>query len=150
MVPGRGGQHRQVGAGQHGQAETASDDGRVRAGPARDRHRAGQLTAGPPTVGQLDEVGRVDLAADQDELSRRGRRAGWSAQVIEHGRGHLADVAGALGQVGVGQRGEHGGLGLGGRADRGDAVGSGLDRFDHGADQGGVRRVSAPMSTMSA
>ena len=69
----------------------------------------------PLTVGQLDEVGRVDLAADQDELSRRGRGRAGPAQVIEHGRGHLADVARALGQVGVGQRGEHGGLGLGGR-----------------------------------
>ena len=68
-----------------------------------------------PAVGQLDQVGRVDLAADQDERSRGGRGRGVPAQVIDHGRGHLADVARPLGQVGVGQGGEHGGLSLGGR-----------------------------------
>src|SRR5207302_49228 len=62
------------------------------------------------------------------------------AQMIDHGRGHLADVARALGQVGVGQGGEHGGLGLGGRSDGGDALGSGSHRVDRRADQGGVRR----------
>ncbi len=60
--------------------------------------------------------------------------------MIDHGRGHLADVARPLGQVGVGQGGEHGGLSLGGRPDGGDAVGSGPHRVDRRADQGGVRR----------
>ena len=60
--------------------------------------------------------------------------------MIDHGRGHLADVARTLGQVGVGQGGEHGGLSLGGGADGGDAVGSGPHRVDRRADQGGVRR----------
>ena len=109
-MPGRRGQHPRVGAGQHGQPEAARDDRGVGAGAAGDRHRAGQ-----PAIGQLDQVGRVDLAADQDERSRRGRGRGVPAQVVDHGRGDLADVARALGQVGVGQGGEHGGLGLGGR-----------------------------------
>ena len=139
-MPGRRGQYRRVGAGQHGQAETARDDRGVRAGSARDRDRADQPAAGQRAVGQLDEVGRVDLPADQDEPARGRRRRAGSAEVIDHGRGDLADVTGALGQVGVGQRGEHGGLGLGGRCDCGDAVGSGPHRVDRRAGQGGVRR----------
>ena len=49
VVPGRRGQHRRVGADQHGQAETAGDDRRVRAGPARrPTPRPGQAPACRP------------------------------------------------------------------------------------------------------
>ena len=116
----------------------------MRAGPARYGHRTGQpaaarVLAGQSRVGQADEVGRVDLAADQDEPARRRRRRAGPAQLIDHGRRHLANIAGALGQVGVGQRGEHGSLGLGGRSDGGNTVGPGPYRVDGRPGQGGVR-----------
>ncbi len=135
VVPGRRGQHPGVGSGQHGQAEAAGDDRRVRAGPAADRDRAGQARLGQP-----DEVGRVDLAADQDEVTGRKRRGFGARKVADHGLGHLADVARALGQVRVGQRGQQPGLGLAGLADGVRAVGAGPHRLKCLVDQGGVPR----------
>jgi hypothetical protein len=107
----------------------------VRAGPAAHRYRARQ-----PRLGQPDQVGGVHIAADQDERRGRGRGDAGPAQAVGRGLGHLADVACALGQVGVGQRGQERGLGLAGLADRGRAVGSGTHRLDRRGDEGRVRR----------
>ena len=117
----------------------------MRAGAAPDRYRAGQARFGQP-----DQVGGVDFAADQDEVPRRWRGGAGPAQVLDNGRGHLADVARALRQVGVGQGGEQGGLGLRGRFDRGRAAGSARTASIAGPIRAGSAAISAAISTMPA
>ena len=80
------------------------------AGAAGHRHRTGQ-----PGLGEADQVYRVHLALNQDEIPGRWRRRGASGEPGQHGVADLAHVVRACGEVRVGQRGDRGGLG-GGRA----------------------------------
>ena len=108
-LAGRCGQDRGVGPGDHRHPEAACDDRRVRARATSHRNRAHQ-----PHLGQLDQVGRAHLAADQDEVTGRTRGGPGLAEAIQDGVRDLPDVAGPLGHLGDGQRLEDRGLRLGG------------------------------------
>ena len=126
---------RRVGAGQHGQAQAARDDRRVRAGPAArptPRRPARARPARMRSAGSTSRRTRMNAPAG-------GVGAG-PAQVVEHRPGHLADVARPLGQVRVGQRGQHRGLGLGGRRDRGGASAPARTASSAGPTRAGSRR----------
>ena len=135
----RGGvQDRQVHARHHGQAEAAGDDRGVGAGATGNGNGTGQ-----PGVGQPDEVGRVDLAADQDEVPVR-RRHGRARGQLGHDRvTDLAYVVGPGGQVLARQRGQDGGLFVGRAGHRGDRVGAVLHRGGRRVDQSRVARHQA-------
>ena len=134
---GRDLQHRGVGAGQHGQAETAGDDCRVGIGAPGHRYRTHQ-----PVLGEPDQVGRIHLTLDEDEVTRRRRGGLARGEPGQHGVGDLADVIGAGRQVRVGQRGQDGGLGrrrlphrVGSRASPRDRRHSGFDQARIESDQ---------------
>ena len=135
----RGGvEDRGIHARHHGQAEAAGDDRGVRAGAAGNRNGAGQ-----PGVGQPDEVGRVDLTADQDEVPVRRRDGRARGQLGYDRLTDLAHVVGPGGQVLARQRGQDGGLFVGRADHRGDRAGAVLHRGGRRIDQSRVARHQA-------
>ncbi len=85
--------------------------------------------ASPASASRMRSAGSTSRRTRMNVAAGGGAALG-ATQVVGHGLGHLADVARALGQVRVGQRGQQRGLGLAGLSDRVRAVGAGPDRLD--------------------
>ena len=88
-----------------------------------------------PRLGELDQVARAHFTADQDEVTGRARRLAGSAEMRQDCVGHLADVAGPLGQLRARQRLDHRGLCLRGLPHCRRGVGAAVHRRHGGPDQ---------------
>ncbi len=93
-LPGGRGQHDRVDPGDHRHAQAAGDDRGMRAGAAGHRCRSHQ-----PGLGELDQLGRADLAPDQDEVAGWRRRGASFVEKVEDRLADLADVIRPLGQL---------------------------------------------------